>query len=96
MRLQNRLVPLSAGYPLATSDTGADWSLLAANYPMEGREETASETQSGQTIDVSDESGEQRRKGGGEEGTEERGAAQCKSVTGVCSQLSVCISQSFL
>lgn len=53
MRLQNRLVPLSAGYPLATSDTGADWSLLAANYPMEGREEPAAETQSGQTIDAS-------------------------------------------
>ena len=84
MRLQNRLVPLSTGYPLATSDTGADWSLLAANYPMEGREETTAETQSGPTIDVSDESEEQRSKGSDEEGTERSGAAQCKSVTGVC------------
>ena len=83
MRLQNRLVPLSAGYPLATSDTGADWSLLAANYPMEGREEMTAETQSGPTIDVSDEGGEQRSKGVNEEGTERSGVAQCKSVTGV-------------
>lgn len=49
MRLQNRLVPLSAGYPLTTSDTGADWSLLAAHYPMEGREEPTTETPPGQT-----------------------------------------------
>ena len=50
MRLQNRLVPLSAGYPLTTSDTGADWSLLAVHYPMEGREEPTTETPPGQTI----------------------------------------------
>ena len=49
MRLQNRLVPLSAGYPLTTSDTGADWSLLAAHYPVEGREEPTTETPPGQT-----------------------------------------------
>ena len=47
MRLQNRLVPFSAGYPLAVSDTGAEWSLLAANYPFGERDEEGVAAQPG-------------------------------------------------